>query len=110
MGLPRATKHMDCMNPAKPKQTTILLAEDDDGLRYALATHLRREGYWVIEALHGLDALQRGRDYFGAMDVFVTDLTMPHVTGKAVADALRVQRPQLPVLFLTGEPIESFTD
>ena len=42
--------------------------------------------------------------------MFVTDLTMPHVTGKAVADALRVQRPQLPVLFLTGEPIESFSD
>jgi len=91
------------------KHTTILLAEDQDGLRYAVATHLRREGYHV-EAIHGLDALQRGRDYFGPIDVLVTDLTMPHLTGRAVADGLRVQRPQLPVLFLTGEPVESLSD
>jgi DNA-binding response OmpR family regulator len=89
---------------------TILLAEDYDGLRYAVATHLRREAFQVIEAIHGLDALHRGRDYFGSIDVLVTDLTMPHLTGKAVANALRVHRPQLPVLFVTGEPIESVKD
>lgn len=98
------------MNPSDPKQTTILLAEDYEGLRYAVATHLRREGYHVIEALHGLDALQRGKDYFGSIDVLVTDLTMPHLTGRALAVSLRVQRPQLPVLFLTAEPIESLRD
>jgi CheY-like chemotaxis protein len=98
------------MNPSEPKQTTILLAEDHEGLRYALATHLRHEGYQVIEALHGLDALHRGRDYFGLIDVLVTDLSMPHLTGKAVAEALRVQRPELPVVFLTGEPLESVRD
>jgi CheY-like chemotaxis protein len=98
------------MSQPEPKQTTILLAEDHEGLRYALATHLRHQGYQVIEALHGLDALHRGRDYFGSIDVLVTDLSMPHLTGKAVAEALRVQRPQLPVLFLTGESIESIED
>lgn len=98
------------MNPSGPKQTTILLAEDHEELRYALATHLRHEGYHVIEALHGLDALHRGRDYFGWIDVLLTDLKMPYLTGKSVADALRVQRPYLPVLFLTGEPIESVSD
>ena len=98
------------MNPSAPKQQTILLAEDHEGLRYAVATHLRHEGFQVIEALHGLDALHRGRDYFGCIDMLVTDLTMPHLTGMAVADALRVQRPTLPVLFLTGESIENLKD
>ena len=79
-------------------------------MRYAVATHLRHEGFLVIEALDGLDAFCRGRDYFGCIDMLVTDLTMPHLTGMAVADALRVQRPTLPVLFLTGESIENVQD
>ena len=98
------------MKASGSKQATILLAEDNEGLRYAVARYLRGEGYRVIEAIHGLDALHRGRDYFGAIDVFVTDLTMPHMTGRNVAEALRVLRPQLPILFLTGEPIETVTD
>lgn len=98
------------MNSSQSRQNTILLAEDHEGLRYAVATYLRREGYLVIEALHGLDALRKGRDYFGSVDVLVTDLTMPHMTGRALADSLRVRRPQLPVLFLTGEPIEAVRD
>jgi two-component system, cell cycle sensor histidine kinase and response regulator CckA len=98
------------MTPSAEYRTTILLAEDHDGLRYAVATYLRWQGYHVIEAVHGLDALQRGTDCFGSIDVFVTDLTMPHLTGKAVADALRVRRLHLPVLFLTGEPVERLND
>jgi DNA-binding response OmpR family regulator len=68
------------------------------------------EGFEVIEARDGLDALHNGRERFGGIDVLVTDLMLHHRTGKAVAEALRIKCPQLPVLFLTGEPLESVKD
>ena len=72
--------------------------------------HLGREGFEVIEAIDGLDALQKARDHFGGIDVLVTDQMMPRLGGTDLVCALKAELPELRVLFITGEPIEIVGD
>jgi two-component system cell cycle sensor histidine kinase/response regulator CckA len=82
---------------------TGLVAEDYEGLRYAMVSHLRLLGYQVIEAVDGLDALHKARNHPGSIEILVTDLMMPKLRGDALAHAIRRERPELRVLFLTAE-------
>jgi len=81
---------------------TVLLVEDQDGVRAVVAEHLRELGYTVLEAADGAAALRLLR--LGARaDVLVTDVGLPGgLNGRQVADAAREQLPGLPVLFITG--------
>jgi len=81
---------------------TVLLVEDQDGVRAVVAEHLREFGYTVLEAADGAAALRLLR--LGARaDVLVTDVGLPGgLNGRQVADATRERRPGLPVLFITG--------
>ena len=81
---------------------TVLLVEDQDGVRAVIAEHLREFGYTVLEAADGAAALRLLR--LGARaDVLVTDVGLPGgLNGRQVADAARERRPGLPVLFITG--------
>jgi len=81
---------------------TVLLVEDQDGVRAVVAEHLREFGYTVLEAADGAAALRLLR--LGARaDVLVTDVGLPgRLNGRQVADAARERRPGLPVLFITG--------
>ena len=81
---------------------TVLLVEDQDGVRAVVAEHLREFGYTVLEAADGAAALRLLR--LGAhADVLVTDVGLPGgLNGRQVADAARERRPGLPVLFITG--------
>ncbi len=90
----------------KPERTgageTVLLVEDEDGVRNVAAEHLRELGYKVIEALDGPRALGLLRSE-ARVDVLVTDVGLPDgPNGRQVADAARERRPSLPVLFITG--------
>jgi CheY-like chemotaxis protein len=76
---------------------TVIVPEDYKGLRYALTAHLRHAGFEVIEAINGLDALQKARDDSGSIDIPVTDLMMPRLEGKALAHALKADLPELRV-------------
>ena len=81
---------------------TILLAEDDDSLR-ALATRvLRRAGYQVIEARTAREAIELGIKHRGAIDLLVTDVVMPELSGRTVAERLMTDRPGLRVLYMSG--------
>jgi len=80
---------------------TILLVEDEDAVRHVATTILERHGHRVLQASSGVEALEEfmGIDF----DVLVTDVIMPGgVSGKELADRLRLQRPSLPVVFLSG--------
>ena len=108
--LPRhepARKHEDRPAPrAKPAATgageTVLLVEDEGGVRAVAAEHLREDGYTVIEAADGAEALRLLR-FDARVDVLVTDVGLPGgMNGRQVADAARERRPGLPVLFITG--------
>jgi nitrogen-specific signal transduction histidine kinase/CheY-like chemotaxis protein len=84
------------------RPTTILLVEDNDRVRSALADFLRDEAFVVIEASTGAAAIARASDPALAIDLLLTDVIMPKMTGRALALALRSTRPELRVLFMSG--------
>ena len=81
---------------------TILLVEDEDAVRALTARVLRRLGYTVVEARHGRDAIARAASHPERIDLLVTDVVLPEMSGGRVADALRARQPGLPVVFMSG--------
>jgi PAS domain S-box-containing protein len=81
---------------------TVLVAEDEDGVRELLRKVLQEFGYTVLTARHGRDALmlagERGED----IDLLVTDVVMPEMNGRELAETLQDRRPDLKVLFMSG--------
>jgi PAS domain S-box-containing protein len=90
-------------------QETVLVVEDEDGLRRLLLEVLRGRGYTVLDASRPEQALELSQDYSGRIDLLVTDVVMPNMNGPALAARLRQQRPALPVLFISGysEPAQA---
>jgi PAS domain S-box-containing protein len=81
---------------------TLLLVEDDEQLRVLGQTILTRNGYQVIAASGGAEALAACASYPGPIDLLVTDVVMPHMNGRQLAEqAVRV-RPNLAVLYVSG--------
>ncbi len=87
---------------AAPPQNTILLVDDEPGIRSLIARALEREGYAVVQAGSAQEALEAWQDRTSAPAALVTDLTMPGISGKELADRLRLRWPDLPVLFISG--------
>jgi signal transduction histidine kinase/ActR/RegA family two-component response regulator len=81
---------------------TILLAEDEAELRALLMRALQGQGYRVLEASHGDEALSVAARHDGPIHLLVTDVIMPHRSGKEVAEQLSQERPGLRVLFMSG--------
>jgi len=81
---------------------TLLLVEDDEQLRMLGQSILTRNGYKVIAAASGAEALAASASYPGRIDLLVTDVVMPHMNGRQLAErAVRV-RPDLAVLYVSG--------
>ncbi len=85
-----------------PGTETILLVEDQDEVRAFARETLRGSGYLVLEASNGVEALSVARDHPGPIDLLVTDVVMPQMGGRQLADQLVVHRPALRVLFVSG--------
>jgi len=83
---------------------TILLVEDEPAVRYATAEFLRLQGYTVLEAKDGLDALSVSGEYRGRIDLVITDVVMPNMSGGELATKLRNLRPQTKLMFVSGYP------
>jgi CheY-like chemotaxis protein len=81
---------------------SVLVVEDEDALRRLVERILAREGYHVTAARHGADALQIAATMQRPVDILITDLVMPELGGREVAERLRAHDPQLPVLFISG--------
>jgi CheY-like chemotaxis protein len=81
---------------------TILLAEDEDIIRLMLVEILTLQGYTVLDAARGAGALALAEKAGKPIDLLVTDMTMPGMTGWELAKSLRQPRPSLPVLFISG--------
>jgi two-component system cell cycle sensor histidine kinase/response regulator CckA len=86
--------------PVRP--VSVLVVEDEDPLRRLVERILVREGYHVTVARHGADALHIAAAMEQPIELVITDLVMPEVGGREVAEALRAQNPSLPVLFISG--------
>lgn len=80
----------------------IVLADDEDAVRWVGRRFLEADGWAVLEATDGLDALHVIESHAGRLDLVITDLNMPRVTGRELAEVLSIFRPGLPVLGITG--------
>jgi PAS domain S-box-containing protein len=92
--------------PVSPHATggseTLLLVEDEDSVRRLAAKILAREGYTVLEASNGLEALEVASRHTSRIDLVVSDVVMPLMSGAELIDRLHVVRPGVPVLLMSG--------
>ena len=86
---------------------TILLVDDEDGVRAVARRVLAAQGYTVLEAFDGAEALTLAASHRGVIDLLVTDVVMPLKTGPQVAAELLTQRPELKVLYVSGHVDEA---
>ena len=84
------------------RRATILIVEDESQLRSMLATALRGEGHVVVEAEDPLRAIELSRVHPGPIDVLLTDVVMPHLSGIKLAERLRPSRPEMRVVYMSG--------
>jgi signal transduction histidine kinase len=106
--LPRTTEPVE---PAAPRAETgelprgtetILLVEDEDALRALLRRALQQCGYHVLEAANGAVAVTLARETREVIHLLVSDIVMPHLGGRQLADVICAARPSCRVLFLSG--------
>ncbi len=83
-------------------RATLLLVEDEPALRRLAVMMLEEEGYTVLQAGNGLDALTVAERHRGPLDLLITDVVMPKLSGPELAQQLRGLRPELEVLFMSG--------
>jgi two-component system cell cycle sensor histidine kinase/response regulator CckA len=81
---------------------TVLLVEDEESVRRFAARALRRQGYVVLEAGNGIEALEIKASHRGAIDVVVSDIVMPEMDGPTLLKELRKESPQLKIIFMSG--------
>ena len=81
---------------------TVLIVEDDDRLRNLARKVLERYGYSVLEAENGEDALRVNKEHDGSIDLLITDVVMPKMGGKQVAERLQPLYPQIKVIYMSG--------
>jgi len=85
-----------------PGSTTILLVDDDDAVRRLVRRVLLGEGYDVLDAATPRQALRLLGSFPGAVDLLLTDVTMPELDGFELAARVLRRRPGLPVVFMSG--------
>jgi len=106
--LPRIVGVLDTAHPAGIQPTvragteTILLVEDEPGVRQLVREMLHRLGYTILEAGGGAEALRIFDQHRGVIDLLLTDVIMPHMSGRDLAARLRIVQPTLKVLYMSG--------
>jgi CheY-like chemotaxis protein len=81
---------------------TVLLVEDEANLRQVTQELLESEGYRVLAAEDGEKALDYTANYMGPIDVLLTDIVLPGISGREIAERISAMRPALKVLFMSG--------
>jgi two-component system cell cycle sensor histidine kinase/response regulator CckA len=81
---------------------TILLVEDEEQVRELARIALEMSGYRVLEAADGVEALQRSAEHEGPIELLVTDVVMPQMSGRQLAEKMKVIRPGMRVLYMSG--------
>jgi len=105
--LPVCGPAADESQPAPPVRTavagnTILVVEDDDAVRVPAAEFLKMEGFKVLQAKNGEEALNVAERHQGQIDVLITDILMPDMNGPEVAQRLAQIYPRLRTLYMSG--------
>ncbi len=98
-----AEEEEESISQPLPKGTeTVLMVEDEDQVRAILQHILEEQGYHVIAAANGLEALSFSEDPERDIQLVITDVVMPNMSGRELAERLLEVRPNLPVLFMSG--------
>jgi PAS domain S-box-containing protein len=92
----------DVVRIAPEGAETVLLVEDEDGVRKFVRLALEGQGYTVLEAAEGREAIRVAEGYAGPIHLLMTDVVMPGMGGREAAAAIRAQRADLKVLFVSG--------
>jgi PAS domain S-box-containing protein len=109
--LPRvdsATLHLEASQPAAiseqagPGRETVLLVEDEETLRQLTRQSLQNQGYSVIDAADGGSALRLSQAHKGPIHLLLTDVIMPGMNGRELANHLSPYRPEMKVLYMSG--------
>jgi two-component system, cell cycle sensor histidine kinase and response regulator CckA len=87
---------------ARAATETVLLVEDEERVRRLVLGMLRRQGYTVLEAANGQDALDLARQHPAAIDVLLTDVVMPKMNGHEMAARLAAIRPDIRIVYMSG--------
>jgi CheY-like chemotaxis protein len=89
-------------HPAKSGNETVLLVEDEESVRRLLTHVLSRRGYRVLDASNAREALKIFERHGPDIHLVLTDIVMPNMSGRELADELRRRRPDLKVIFMSG--------
>jgi two-component system, cell cycle sensor histidine kinase and response regulator CckA len=89
-------------SPGPRGSETVLLVEDEESVRVFASKALEKQGYRVLQARHGRDALLRLSEHDGPVHLVITDIVMPEMGGGELARRLAGERPEVPVLFMSG--------
>jgi signal transduction histidine kinase len=88
--------------PASNHHATILVVEDEDGVRDLARDVLKEAGYEVLTAVDGVEALRVAEEHDSAIDVLLTDVVMPALGGAGVGEALSASRPEMRIVYMSG--------
>jgi PAS domain S-box-containing protein len=106
--LPRTSPKLDSRDRLGRGKETILLVEDEPSVRTIAARLLREQGYKILEAANGKDALKVATSHeSGQIHLLITDIVMPELGGRELADQLLKDFPDMKVLFMSGYPGEA---
>jgi CheY-like chemotaxis protein len=106
--LPRTGASSDRISSIPPSiggvkgSETILLVEDDEQVRGVACSILRRQGYRVLEASNGGEALMACEQHPSPIHLLLTDVVLPRMSGRQLADRLLALRPEMKLLFMSG--------
>jgi CheY-like chemotaxis protein len=85
---------------------TVLLVDDDAGVRQIVAMILKQNGHDVLWASNGLEALMVYSSYRSRLDLVLTDVDMPQMNGIELAARIRARDPSKKILLMTGRPLD----
>jgi CheY-like chemotaxis protein len=100
--VPKASQAIPRAAVAPRGTETLLLVEDDEEVRRLALRVLRASGYRVLDAADGNDAIRTAEACGGTIDLLITDVVMPGMGGRQLAERLREVTPDLPVLYVSG--------
>jgi two-component system cell cycle sensor histidine kinase/response regulator CckA len=114
--IPDPADEVEEVKPAKKAEPSrdltgtgrVLLVEDEDGVRSFAVRALQRQGYEVLEAASGAEALDLMRRETGRVDLVVSDVIMPEMDGPTMFNEMRKTNPDLKVIFVSGYPSDHF--
>jgi len=95
-------------SPGLSGTETILLVDDSSSLRKMIQEVLSHKGYSVMAAEDGIQALELSRSYAGLIELLITDIVMPRMGGTQLAGHILQERPDIPVIFLSGYAADKY--